>query len=105
MARKRALPLVFTHHTLYEQYTHYVPIDSDKLKNFVIRDGENGRLLPGDASTENFAEAIREFRSKPETAGDWRSGARQTAQRFSRKACAAKLENWAIRIEKVQWRF
>src|SRR3990172_3888517 len=25
VARFRELPLVFTHHTLYEQYTHYVP--------------------------------------------------------------------------------
>ncbi|MDX1609926.1 MAG: glycosyltransferase [Halofilum sp. (in: g-proteobacteria)] len=30
------LPLVFTHHTLYEQYTHYVPFDSPALKRFVI---------------------------------------------------------------------
>ncbi len=31
------LPLVFTHHTLYEQYTHYVPFDSDLMKRFVIQ--------------------------------------------------------------------
>lgn len=30
------LPLVFTHHTLYENYTHYVPLDSDTLKRFVV---------------------------------------------------------------------
>ncbi len=30
-------PIVFTHHTLYEEYTHYVPGDADMLKNFVIR--------------------------------------------------------------------
>ena len=30
-------PLVFTHHTLYEQYTHYVPFDSPALKRFVVR--------------------------------------------------------------------
>ncbi len=30
-------PLVFTHHTLYENYTHYVPLDSPALKHFVIR--------------------------------------------------------------------
>jgi len=35
-ARFRDLPLVFTHHTLYEQYTHYVPGDSPALKQFVI---------------------------------------------------------------------
>jgi glycosyltransferase involved in cell wall biosynthesis len=36
VARFRQLPLVFTHHTLYEQYTHYVPGDSLALKRFAI---------------------------------------------------------------------
>ncbi|WKD51420.1 glycosyltransferase [Microbulbifer spongiae] len=36
VARERELPLVFTHHTLYEHYTHYVPADSQVLKRFVI---------------------------------------------------------------------
>ncbi len=36
IARRRELPLVFTHHTLYERYTHYVPLDSKPLKEFVI---------------------------------------------------------------------
>lgn len=36
LARHRELPLVFTHHTLYEQYTHYVPGSSPALKRFVI---------------------------------------------------------------------
>lgn len=35
-ARHRRLPLVFTHHTLYEQYTHYMPGNSPALKRFVI---------------------------------------------------------------------
>lgn len=35
-ARTRNLPLVFTHHTRYEYYTHYVPFDSPALKRFVI---------------------------------------------------------------------
>lgn len=35
-ARTRNLPLVFTHHTRYEYYTHYVPMDSPALKRFVI---------------------------------------------------------------------
>jgi glycosyltransferase involved in cell wall biosynthesis len=30
-----SVPLVFTHHTLYEQYTHYVPGDSKFMKRFV----------------------------------------------------------------------
>ena len=36
VARARELPLVFTHHTLYERYTHYVPADSQALKRFVV---------------------------------------------------------------------
>ncbi|MCE5265237.1 MAG: glycosyltransferase [Deltaproteobacteria bacterium] len=35
-ARRLNCPLVFTHHTLYEEYTHYVPLDSEGLKRFVI---------------------------------------------------------------------
>jgi glycosyltransferase involved in cell wall biosynthesis len=30
------LPVIFTHHTLYEQYTHYVPFDSEPVKDFVV---------------------------------------------------------------------
>lgn len=36
LARHRNLPLVFTHHTFYEHYTHYVPGDSPALKRYVI---------------------------------------------------------------------
>lgn len=36
LARHRNLPLVFTHHTLYERYTHYVPGDSPVMKRYVI---------------------------------------------------------------------
>lgn len=33
-ARRRRLPLVFTHHTRYEEYTHYVAGDNDNFKQF-----------------------------------------------------------------------
>jgi glycosyltransferase involved in cell wall biosynthesis len=36
VAASRGVPVVFTHHTMYEKYTHYVPGDSPKLKRFVI---------------------------------------------------------------------
>lgn len=36
-ARKRHIPVVFTHHTLYERYTHYVPMDSLLLKRVAIQ--------------------------------------------------------------------
>jgi len=35
-ARRRKLPLIFTHHTLYEEYTHYVSSNSDKMKHFTM---------------------------------------------------------------------
>ena len=33
-ARRRGLPLVFTHHTRYEEYSHYVAKDASRMKNF-----------------------------------------------------------------------
>jgi len=30
------LPVVFTHHTMYERYTHYVPGDAPAMKRFVV---------------------------------------------------------------------
>lgn len=34
-AANKNAPVIFTHHTLHEQYTHYVPFDSPALKQFV----------------------------------------------------------------------
>lgn len=36
-AWKAQIPIVFTHHTLYERYTHYVPLDSPALKRVAIQ--------------------------------------------------------------------
>lgn len=36
MAHAYGVPLVFTHHTLYEQNAHYVPGDPEAVKRFVI---------------------------------------------------------------------
>ena len=36
IANKYKAPIVFTHHTKYEDYTHYVPLDSPELKKFVV---------------------------------------------------------------------
>lgn len=35
-AADKNAPVVFTHHTLHEEYTHYVPFDSPALRQFVI---------------------------------------------------------------------
>ncbi|WOJ93119.1 glycosyltransferase [Congregibacter variabilis] len=39
IARFRQCPLVYTHHTLIEQYTHYVPVDSPAVQRFAIEMG------------------------------------------------------------------
>ncbi|MFH1741747.1 MAG: glycosyltransferase, partial [bacterium] len=36
IASAKNLPLVFTYHTQYDQYTHYAPIDSPLLRDFII---------------------------------------------------------------------
>lgn len=36
LAGSYGVPIVFTHHTMYEQYTHYVPGNSEALRRFVI---------------------------------------------------------------------
>jgi len=36
LARTLERPLLFTHHTLYERYTHYVPGRSEVLESFII---------------------------------------------------------------------
>jgi glycosyltransferase involved in cell wall biosynthesis len=37
VAASRNLPVVFTYHTMYEHYTHYLPVDSAPLTRFTIR--------------------------------------------------------------------
>ncbi len=36
IASRLGCPLVFTHHTMYEQYLHYVPTEASRLREFVI---------------------------------------------------------------------
>jgi len=36
-AAHRGLPLVYTHHTMYEYYTHYVPLDSKVMRNYAVQ--------------------------------------------------------------------
>jgi len=36
IAANKHVPVLFTHHTLYEEYTHYVPFQSEALKQFAI---------------------------------------------------------------------
>lgn len=40
-ARKYRLPLVFTYHTMYDQYVHYVPVAQDLAKDITIKYSKN----------------------------------------------------------------
>ncbi|WP_105104205.1 glycosyltransferase [Microbulbifer pacificus] len=62
IARSRELPLIFTHHTLYERYTHYVPADSETLKRFVIELATRYANLASMvfAPSESVADLLRE---------------------------------------------
>lgn len=62
IARSRELPLIFTHHTLYERYTHYVPADSETLKRFVIELATRYSNLASMvfAPSESVADLLRE---------------------------------------------
>ncbi|MGZ5000676.1 MAG: glycosyltransferase [Methylomonas sp.] len=62
VARYRKLPLVFTHHTLYEQYTHYVLNDSTALRRFIIElDTHYANLCEQVfAPSESVAQLLRE---------------------------------------------
>jgi glycosyltransferase involved in cell wall biosynthesis len=35
-ARQYGIPLIFTYHTMFEQYVHYLPIQNEQIKKFVI---------------------------------------------------------------------
>lgn len=36
VARRYGLPLIFTHHTMFEKYTHYVPFEWTRMQEFVV---------------------------------------------------------------------
>lgn len=36
VAQLRRIPLVFTHHTLYERYAHYLPLEEDRARRLLI---------------------------------------------------------------------
>lgn len=61
LAASKNVPIVFTHHTRYEDYTHYVPFDSPVLKEFAIQLSTHfANLCDGViAPSESLAELIK----------------------------------------------
>ncbi len=62
VAHSNDLPLVFTHHTRYEDYTHYVPGDSELMKRFVKNLATNYANMCDQifAPSESVARLLRE---------------------------------------------
>lgn len=61
VAAERDLPLVFTHHTQYEHYTHYTPLDSEAIRTFIIHlsTGYANQCDAVIAPSESIAEILR----------------------------------------------
>jgi glycosyltransferase involved in cell wall biosynthesis len=57
----------------------------------IIKDGENGRLLPEDTPAPTFAAEITSFFREREKAESWKKSAAQTARELSRTTIAEKL--------------
>lgn len=61
LSARMNVPIIFTHHTRYEDYTHYVPFDSPTLREFTVNlSTEFANLCDGViAPSESLAELIR----------------------------------------------
>lgn len=61
IAAEEGVPLVFTHHTMYEHYTHYAPGDSEALRDYVVDFATRfANLCDGVvAPSESLAELLR----------------------------------------------
>jgi 1,2-diacylglycerol 3-alpha-glucosyltransferase len=67
-----------------------VALDASGVRE-VVRDHENGRLLPADADAGTFAAALKDAVAQPEQLKRWQEGARQTAATYDRSVTAQTL--------------
>ncbi len=67
-----------------------VVLDADAVSD-VAKDGENGRVLPTDATEGEFAEAVLTALEDPDKLNSWREGARKTAAGFDMELFADRL--------------
>jgi len=73
--------------------TPVVALDAPGARE-VVRDGENGCLLPADATEQDFSAALADLMDDlPEKKAAWEARALETANAFSRKACTQRLIN------------
>lgn len=70
--------------------TPVIALDADAMRD-VLRDGENGRLLPTDTSREAYADAVAEALKDNERRGAWAAAALETARDFDMEKLSARL--------------
>ncbi|MGM0451615.1 MAG: glycosyltransferase [Thermodesulfobacteriota bacterium] len=70
--------------------TPVVALDATGVRE-VVKDDENGRLLPADASVNAFAEAVAAFFNSRDLARRWQNNAHETARQFDRLKCAQMM--------------
>lgn len=66
-----------------------VALDASGVRE-VLRDGQNGFMLPASAGEEAFVEALEKLAAKADLRSAFREEARRTAERFSRESCAER---------------
>lgn len=66
-AETYGLPLIFTHHTLYEHYTHYVPGDSPRMQRFAVALATQYTWLCDEviAPSESIRDLLRQREANP----------------------------------------
>ncbi len=67
----------------------------------VVRDGENGRLLPARTPAEKFAACLAELRAAPATRRRFSRAAKVTAKSFSKEHCAGLALQFYTQIRKA----
>ena len=86
LARSREMPLVFTHHTMYDQYTHYTAVESQATARFV------GALTAGYAGLCDAVIAPSQSVAAMLPSAEWKRGSRLSrralmCESFARKWC------------------
>lgn len=81
-----------------------VALDADGIRD-LLRDGFNGRMLPGEASEAEFARAIAEALADPERLAAWRAQAIATARLLDMPILARRLHGFYESLKLMPNRF
>lgn len=77
-----------------------VALDADGVRE-VLRDGENGRMLPAEASESEFAEAVCALLDDEDTRDSMREAARATAKEMDMPILAERLHGFYAQVKQL----